>query len=70
MKSIDILLPLIRSKFYVRLFSVLGYEPTITEEGYEFYIIDVKSGTEFSAGLTAFGPGYFVKMTQIKRSML
>ena len=62
-KSKDILKPKIRAEFYVRLFSLLNFEPEISFEGYEFYIKDTITGLEFSAGLTGFGPGYFSKET-------
>ncbi|MFT6748063.1 MAG: hypothetical protein ACJAZ2_002421 [Glaciecola sp.] len=58
-KDISISLPKIRAEFYVRLVSVLGYEPSIIDEGYEFYLKDKVSGKVFSAALTGFGPGYF-----------
>jgi hypothetical protein len=65
-KSKDILIPKIRAEFYVRLFSLLKFEPEITYEGYEFYIKDTVTGMEFSAGLTGFGPGYFCKENSLE----
>lgn len=58
-KEVSIIIPKIRSEFYVRLFSLLDCEPEISDEGYEFFIKDIQTGKEFSAGLTGFGPGYF-----------
>jgi hypothetical protein len=57
--SKDMSQPKIMAEFYVRLFSYLNVEPEIAYEGYEFYIKDSETGKEFSAGLTACGPGYF-----------
>lgn len=58
-KDISILIPKIRSEFYVRLYTLLGTNPEVSDEGYEFFIKDRLTGLEFSAGLTGFGPGYF-----------
>ncbi len=58
-KDVSIIIPKIRSEFYVRLYSLLEFEPEISDEGYEFFIKDTQTGKEFSAGLTGFGPGYF-----------
>ena len=58
-KDISITLPKIRAEFYVRLVSVLGCEPSMADEGYDFFIKDKVSGKVFSAALTGFGPGYF-----------
>jgi len=58
-KDVSIIIPQIRAEFYVRLFSFLGTEPEVTNEGYEFFIEDKLTGHNFSAGLTGFGPGYF-----------
>ena len=58
-KSKDLQTPKIRSEFFVKLFSLLKFDPEIIYEGFEFYIKDTVSGIEFSAGLNGFGPGYF-----------
>ena len=58
-KDISITIPKIRSEFYVRLYTLLNCDPEISYEGYEFFIKDIQTGKEFSAGLTGFGPGYF-----------
>ena len=58
-KDISILLPKIRSEFFVRLYTLLNANPETSHEGYEFFIKDKVTGLEFSAGLTGFGPGYF-----------
>nr|MBA3900930.1 hypothetical protein [Bacteroidota bacterium] len=58
-KDISIIIPKIRSEFYVRLYSLLDCEPEISDKGYEFFIKDTLTAKEFSAGLTGFGPGYF-----------
>ncbi|WP_196889259.1 hypothetical protein [Aureivirga sp. CE67] len=60
-ESKNIAIPKIRAEFFVRLFSFLGFEPDVTEEGYAFYIQDSETGLNFSAELTGFGPGYFSK---------
>ena len=57
--DLDIMKPKIRAEFYVRLFSLLKTEPEKSYEGYEFFIKDLETGLEFSAGLTGFGVGYF-----------
>ena len=58
-KDISISLPKIRAEFYVRLFSILGCQPSMSFEGYNFFILDKVSGKVFSAALTGFGLGYF-----------
>lgn len=60
-KDVNILLPQIIPGFFVRLYSYFENYPEPSFEGYEFYVKDVESGLEFSAGLTGFGPGYFCK---------
>jgi hypothetical protein len=58
-KDLNILIPKIRSEFFVRLYTYFGTYPDVSSEGYEFFIMDKLTGLEFSAGLTGFGPGYF-----------
>jgi len=58
-KDVSILIPKIRSEFFVRLYTYFGTDPDVGYEGYEFFIKDNLTGLEFSAGLTGFGPGYF-----------
>ena len=58
-KDINLGIPQIRADFFVRLFSLLGAEPEISFEGYDFFIEDNQNGKMFSAGLTGFGLGYF-----------
>ena len=58
-KDISIIIPKIRSEFFVRLYTLLNSNPESSNEGYEFFIKDKVTGLEFSAGLTGFGPGYF-----------
>ena len=60
-KDVSIIILKIRSEFYVRLHSLLDFDPEISDEGYEFFIRDIETGKEFSAGLTGFGPGYFAQ---------
>jgi hypothetical protein len=58
-KDISIIIPQIRSEFFVRLYTYFEADPDVSYEGYEYFIKDRLTGLEFSAGLTGFGPGYF-----------
>lgn len=57
--TIDIGIPKVSSEFYVRLYSLLGVEPTVMYEGYEFYIMDEKTQTSFTLALNGFGIAYW-----------
>jgi len=65
-KDLDISIPKMRAEFFVRLYSLLNSQPEKSYEGYEFFIKDRKTGLEFSAGLTAFGVGYFAENNSAK----
>ena len=47
--------------FYSKLYTILGIENEITDEGFSYYIKDNKTNIKFSAALTGFGAGYFGK---------
>jgi len=47
--------------FYSKLYTMLGKENQIMDEGFSFYIKDTKTDVKFSADLTGFGAGYFGK---------
>ena len=48
-------------EFYVRLFSMLGFQPEKHYEGFTFRIYDKENDFYFEAGLTGFGAGYFAE---------
>ena len=58
-KDLSIIIPKIRSEFFVRLYTFVDTNPEVCYEGYEFFIKDKLTELEFSAGLTGFGIGYF-----------
>ena len=47
--------------FYSKLYTLLGKENEITDEGFGYFIKDTKTNVKFSAALTGFGAGYFGK---------
>lgn len=48
-------------EFYVRLYSLLGKNPTLHFEGFTFQILDNENDFSFEASLTGFGAGYFAE---------